>query len=147
MVLLGHASSEALACYHQTYVHLQDQHDAIDLTDNSVTTLANFPLMCRLRSLHLANNHIMSISPSLHLSLPNLTTLVLTNNSLAQLGDLEPLKGCRALQFLSLLGNPVREKKYYRDWVIWRCKALRVLDFTRVREKVCRSLPFRVLVQ
>jgi U2 small nuclear ribonucleoprotein A' len=144
MVLLGHDPSEPLACCHRTYAYLQDQHDAIDLTDNSVTTLANFPLMRRLRSLHLANNHIMSISPSLHLSLPNLTTLVLTNNSLAQLGDLEPLKDCRALQFLSLLGNPVREKKYYRDWVIWRCKALRVLDFMRIREKVCRCLTFRV---
>ena len=124
----------------------QDQHDAIDLTDNSVTTLANFPLMRRLRSLHLANNHIMSISPSLYLSLPNLITLVLTNNSLVQLGDLEPLKDCRALQFLSLLGNPVREKKYYRDWVIWRCKALHVLDFTRIREKVRCYLNFRVRV-
>jgi len=122
----------------------QDQHDAMDFTDNSVTTLANFPLMRRLRSLHLANNHIVSISPSLHLSLPNLTTLMLTNNSLAQLGDLEPLKDCRALQFLSLLGNPVREKKYYRDWVVWRCKALRVLDFTRIREKVCRCQTFQV---
>jgi len=136
MVLPGHALSEPLACCHRTHVYLQDQHDAIDLTDNSVTTLANFPLMRRLRSLHLTNNHIMSISPSLHLSLPNLTTLVLTNNSLAQLGDLDPLKACQALTFLSLLGNPVREKKYYRDWVIWGCKALRVLDFMRIREKV-----------
>ena len=146
MVLLGHASSAPFACYHRTDIYLQDQHDAIDLTDNSVTTLANFPLMRRLRSLHLANNHVISISPSLHLSLPNLTTLVLTGNSLAQLGDLEPLKDCRVLQFLSLLGNPVREKKYYRDWVIWRCKALRVLDFTRIREKVRRCLTFQVLV-
>ena len=146
MVLLGHDPSELRACCQRTYEYPQDQHDAIDFTDNSVTTLANFPLMRRLRSLHLANNHIMSISPSLHLSLPNLTTLMLTNNSLAQLGDLEPLKDCRALQFLSLLGNPVREKKHYRDWVIWRCKALRVLDFTRIREKVCCRLTFRVTV-
>ena len=71
-------------------------------------------------------------------------TLVLTNNSLAQLGDLEPLKDCRALLFLSLLGNPVREKKYYRDWVIWRCKTLRVLDFARIREKVCGCLTSRM---
>lgn len=141
---LGHNPSETRAYCPRTYAHPQDQHDAIDLTDNSVTTLANFPLMRRLRSLHLANNHIVSISPSLHLSLPNLTTLVLTNNSLAQLGDLEPLKDCRTLQFLNLLSNPVREKKYYRDWVIWRCKTLRVLDFMRIRERVCRCLTFRV---
>lgn len=123
----------------------KDQHDAIDFTDNSISVLANLPLMRRLRTLHLANNRIMSISPSLHLSCPGLTTLVLTNNNIAQLGDLEPLKELKYLQFLSLMGNPVGEQKYYREWVIFRCKALRVLDFQRIRDKVC--LPFRILRQ
>jgi U2 small nuclear ribonucleoprotein A' len=117
----------------------KDQHDAIDFTDNSISVLGNLPLMRRLRTLHLANNRIMSISPSLHLSCPGLTTLVLTNNNLAQLGDLEPLKELKYLQFLSLMGNPVREQKYYREWMIFRCKALRVLDFQRIRDKVCMS--------
>jgi hypothetical protein len=115
---------------------LQDQQDAIDLTDNAIITLGNIPLMRRLRTLLLANNRISILSQSLHLSVPNLTTLVLTNNSISELGDLEPLKDIRSLKHLSLLGNPVREKKWYRDWLVWRISGLRVLDFQRIKDKV-----------
>ncbi|KAF7784700.1 hypothetical protein Agabi119p4_865 [Agaricus bisporus var. burnettii] len=113
----------------------KDQHDAIDFTDNSIITLGNLPLLKRLRTLLLANNRISSISASLHLSAPNLTTLVLTNNALAEMGDLEPLKDARHLQYLSLLGNPVTEKKHYREWLAWRFPSVRVLDFQRIRDK------------
>ncbi|TEB35100.1 L domain-like protein [Coprinellus micaceus] len=113
----------------------RDQHDAIDFTDNSIVTLGNLPLLRRLRTLLLANNRIQNISPSLHLSAPNLTTLVLTNNDIAELGDLEPLKEFRHLTYLSLIGNPLREKKYYREWLAWRIPSLRVIDFQKIRDK------------
>ncbi|TFY53115.1 hypothetical protein EVJ58_g9635 [Rhodofomes roseus] len=113
----------------------KDQHDAIDFTDNSIIVLGNIPLLRRLRTLLLANNRISTISPSLRLSVPNLTTLVLTNNNISELGDLEPLQDMRKLEFLSLLGNPVREKKWYREWLAWRIPSLRVLDFQRIRDK------------
>ncbi|EKM60822.1 uncharacterized protein PHACADRAFT_246989 [Phanerochaete carnosa HHB-10118-sp] len=113
----------------------KDTHDCIDFTDNSILVLGNIPLLRRLRTLLLANNRIASISPSLHLSVPNLTTLVLTNNNLAELGDLEPLKDVKGLLYLSLLGNPVQEKKWYRGWLAWRIPSLRVLDFQRIRQK------------
>ncbi|KII93714.1 hypothetical protein PLICRDRAFT_100454 [Plicaturopsis crispa FD-325 SS-3] len=113
----------------------RDQHDAIDFTDNSILSLGNLPLLKRLRTLLLANNRIASISPSIHLSIPNLVTLVLTNNNIAELGDLEPLKELKGLKYLSLMGNPVREKKWYREWLAWRFPALRVLDFQRIRDK------------
>ncbi|KZT23782.1 L domain-like protein [Neolentinus lepideus HHB14362 ss-1] len=113
----------------------RDQHDAIDFTDNSIVSLGNLPLLRRLRTLLLANNRVASISPSLHLSAPNLTTLALTNNNIQELGDLEPLKELKHLRYLSLLGNPVREKKWYREWLAWRLPALRVLDFQRIRDK------------
>lgn len=115
---------------------LQDQHDAIDLTDNAIITLGNIPSMRRLRTLLLANNRISVFSQSLHLSVPNLTTLVLTNNNVSELGDLEPLKDVKSLRYLSLLGNPVREKKWYREWLVWRISGLRVLDFQRIKDKV-----------
>ena len=76
--------------------------------------------------------------------MPNLTTLVLTNNNIAELGDLEPLKDVKSLQYLSLLGNPVREKKWYREWLAWRIPSLRVLDFQRIRDKV-RSITSHLL--
>ncbi|KAG1834532.1 L domain-like protein [Suillus fuscotomentosus] len=113
----------------------KDQHDAIDFTDNSITVLGNLPLLKRLRTLLLANNRVASISPSIHLSVPNLTTLVLTGNSIVELGDLEPLKEIKGLKYLALLGNPVREKKWYREWLAWRIASLRVLDFQRIRDK------------
>lgn len=120
---------------------LQDQHDAIDFTDNSIIILGNLPLLKRLRTLLLANNRIQTISPSLHLSAPNLTTLVLTNNDIGDLGDLEPLKEFKHLTFLSLIGNPVRDKKWYREWLAWRIPSLRVLDFQKIREKVRSPAP------
>jgi len=113
----------------------RDQHDAIDLTDNSIVTLGNLPLLKRLNTLLLANNKVSHISPSIHISVPNLTTLVLTNNQFAELGDLEPLKELRYLKYVSLMGNPVREKKWYREWLAWRLPGLRVLDFQRIRDK------------
>jgi Leucine-rich repeat len=116
--------------------NLQDQHDAIDFTDNSLVALSNLPLLNRLRTLLLANNRISTISSSLHLSAPNLTTLILTNNNITELGDLEPLKDVKGLKYLSLLGNPVGEKKWYREWLAWRLPGLRVLDFQRIRDKV-----------
>ena len=84
----------------------------------------------------LANNRITAISPSIHLSVPNLTTLILTNNNFSELGDLEPLKELKGLKYISLMGNPVREKKWYREWLAWRLSALRVIDFQRIRDKV-----------
>ncbi|PBL00913.1 L domain-like protein [Armillaria gallica] len=113
----------------------RDQHDSIDMTDNSVVTLGNFPLLKRLQTLLMSNNRVAAISPSIHLSIPHLTTLVLTNNNIAELGDLEPLKELKNLKYLSLLGNPVREKKWYREWLAWRIPGLRVLDFQRIRDK------------
>ena len=64
--------------------------------------------------------------------------LVLTNNNLSELGDLEPLREVRSLRYLSLMGNPVKEKKWYREWIIFRVPSLRVLDFQRIRDKVRR---------
>ncbi|PFH46639.1 hypothetical protein AMATHDRAFT_77588 [Amanita thiersii Skay4041] len=113
----------------------KDQQDAIDLTDNAIISLGNLPLLKRLNTLLLANNRISSISPSIHLSVPNLTMLVLTNNNIGELGDLEPLSELKNLKYLSLIGNPVRDKKWYREWLAWRIPGLRVLDFQRIRDK------------
>lgn len=121
---------------------MQDQHDAIDFTDNAVLTLGNLPLLKRLRTLLLANNRIQNISPSIHLSVPNLQTLVLTNNLVTELGDLEPLKELRYLKYISLMGNPVTEKKWYREWLAFRIPSLRVIDFQRIRDKVRSSASY-----
>ncbi|ORY02049.1 small nuclear ribonucleo protein U2, A [Clohesyomyces aquaticus] len=108
-------------------------NDAIDLTDNDIAYLGNFPLQPRLRTLFLAQNRIVNIQPSIANSIPNLTTLVLTKNRIAELADLDPLGGFKKLVYLSLIGNPVVNKEDYRYWVIWRCPTVRHLDFEQVR--------------
>lgn len=109
-------------------------NDAIDLTDNDIAQLANFPLQPRLRTLLLAQNRIANIQPNLAASIPNLKTLVLTKNRVAELADLDPLAGFKKLVFLVVMGNPVAAKENYRYWVIWRCPSVRYLDFAKVKD-------------
>ncbi|KAJ3176166.1 U2 small nuclear ribonucleoprotein A', partial [Irineochytrium annulatum] len=113
----------------------KDQHDTIDLTDNELRKLDNFPKMTRLSTLLVSNNRIHRIEPDVPTQVPNLTALVLSNNQLAELGDLEVLGGFTKLSHLSLMDNPVTLKKHYRMFLINRCPTLRVLDFRKVKDK------------
>lgn len=69
--------------------------------------------------------------------IPNLETLILTNNHLQELGDLDPLAEFPKLTYLSLISNPVANKQHYRSYVIQKLPNLRVLDFRKVKLKVC----------
>ena len=86
-------------------------HDAIDFTDNNITSLANFPLSPRLQTLLLARNRVSQIQGNIANSLPALATLVLTENRIAELADLDALRQCGRLTHLTLLENPVRRKE------------------------------------
>jgi hypothetical protein len=88
----------------------QDQ-DAIDFTDNDLSSLGNFPFFPRLRTLLLARNRITHIQPTLATSIPGLKNLVLTANNLSELADLDPLRNLDRLTHLSLLENPVTRKE------------------------------------
>ena len=59
----------------------------------------------------LARNRISAIQPTLANQLPNLSVLILTQNSIAELADLEPLARFGRLVHLSLLENPVTRKE------------------------------------
>ncbi|KAF9092234.1 U2 small nuclear ribonucleoprotein A' [Mortierella sp. AM989] len=113
----------------------KDLNDSLDLTDNDIRSLSNFPSLPRLKCLLLSNNRISKIDSNLSQYLPNLTTVILTNNAITELSDLDGLAGCESIEFLSLLDNPVAKKKYYREWVIWKLPSVRVLDFERVKMK------------
>ena len=88
----------------------QDQ-DAIDFTDNDISSLGNFPHFPRLRTLLLARNRISHIQPTLATSIPGIKTLVLTANNLSELADLDPLRQLTHLTHLTLLENPVTRKE------------------------------------
>ncbi|EDL07231.1 small nuclear ribonucleoprotein polypeptide A', isoform CRA_b, partial [Mus musculus] len=88
-----------------------DQFDAIDFSDNEIRKLDGFPLLRRLK------------------------TLLVNNNSLVELGDLDPLASLKSLTYLSILRNPVTNKKHYRLYVIYKVPQVRVLDFQKVKLK------------
>ncbi|KAF3908070.1 hypothetical protein ABW21_db0204582 [Orbilia brochopaga] len=108
--------------------------DAIDLTDNDIQQLGNFPLSPRLKTLLLARNRIASIQPTLASSVPNVHCIALQNNNLSELVDLVPLGRLVKLVHLVLLENPVTRKDNYRLFVIWKCPTVRYLDYERVRD-------------
>jgi len=112
-----------------------DQFDSIDMSDNDIKRLDNFPQLKRVTKILLSNNRISKIQDHLEESLPNLQWLILTNNDLQQLGDLDTLASLSHLEFLSLLGNPVTTKKHYRLYVIHTIPSVRVLDFKKVKLK------------
>ncbi|KAL0319012.1 UNVERIFIED_CONTAM: U2 small nuclear ribonucleoprotein A' [Sesamum angustifolium] len=117
----------------------EDQFDTIDLSDNEIVKLENFPNLNRLGTLLLNNNRITRINPNLGEYLPKLHTLVLTNNRLTNLVEIDPLTSLPKLQFLSLLDNNITKKPNYRLYVIHKLKFLRVLDFRKVKQKHSRS--------
>ncbi|CAI9726212.1 small nuclear ribonucleoprotein A trichohyalin-like [Octopus vulgaris] len=113
-----------------------DQFDTIDFSDNEIRKLDGFPLLKRLKCLLLSNNRIVRIGEDLELSVPNLETIILTNNSIQELSDLDNLANCKNLKYLSLLRNPVTNKKNYRLYVAHKLPTVRVLDFQRIKQKV-----------
>eukprot|EP01111_Echinosteliopsis_oligospora_P016067 TRINITY_DN6556_c0_g1_i1.p1 TRINITY_DN6556_c0_g1~~TRINITY_DN6556_c0_g1_i1.p1 ORF type:complete len:250 (-),score=40.53 TRINITY_DN6556_c0_g1_i1:40-789(-) len=112
----------------------QDQNDVIDLTDNEIAKLENFPILLRLKVLYVNNNHISKIAQSLGDSLPELHTLILSNNRLTSLADLDPLVDLPALQHLSLVDNVVTKKPNYRLYVINKLPHLKILDFKKIKQ-------------
>ncbi|KAG4305360.1 hypothetical protein PORY_001530 [Pneumocystis oryctolagi] len=126
----------------------KDQNDAIDLTDNDIRHLGNFPKLLRVRTLLLSRNRISSISSQLASTVPNLRTLILTSNSISELSDINCLSGLKKLTMLSLMDNPVSRKEHYRLWTIWQCPCLRILDFCRVfqREHEAAKMLFGVSI-
>ncbi|CDJ28974.1 U2 small nuclear ribonucleoprotein, putative [Eimeria mitis] len=68
-----------------------DFFEGLDLSDNQIIKLNNFPPLYRLNSLIVCNNRVTRIAPDLMTFLPNLESLILTNNRIEHLVDLIPL--------------------------------------------------------
>jgi len=117
----------------------QDQFDTIDMSDNEIHKLENFPLLRRLKMLILNNNRLVKIAPKIGENLPALDTLILTNNRFENLSDLELLAEIPTLKMVSLLDNPVVHKQNYRLFLIYLLPKLRVLDFKKVKAQEKRD--------
>ena len=79
--------------------------------------------------------HHSRIGDGLEEALPNLRSMILTNNNIQELSDIEKLSSVTSLDFISLLHNPVVSKQNYRAFVIHKFPNLRVLDFKKVKQK------------
>ncbi|WVW79507.1 hypothetical protein I302_101476 [Kwoniella bestiolae CBS 10118] len=119
----------------------QGSYDTLNLTDNSITVLGNIPHSPRLTAIHAAQNQISSISPSLTPNIPNLVTLVLSDNAISSLSTLLPLESLTFLRHLVLKGNPVTEHEHYKEFVVWKVAKgnLHTLDYTRIKDTLRES--------
>lgn len=114
---------------------LEDKFDCIDLSDNEIRRIDNFPKMSRMATLLLNNNFVSKIAPKIGSSqLLHLKVLVLTNNKVASFEEIDHLSSCTELEALSLVDNPVQQKLYYRLYVVFKIPSLRVLDFQKVKK-------------
>jgi U2 small nuclear ribonucleoprotein A' len=105
----------------------------IDFSDNDIKKLDNFPQMQRLNALIVNNNSVTRIGAGLAEHLPKLTTVILTNNRLANMSEIDRLAECK-LESLSLLDNPIVTKSQYRLYVIYKIPTLKWLDFRKVQQ-------------
>eukprot|EP01071_Lankesteria_metandrocarpae_P015588 Lankesteria_metandrocarpae@DN984_c0_g1_i1.p1 len=110
----------------------KDSFECFDLCDNDILRLENFPVLKRLKCILCANNRISRIADNVGECLPNLTSLILTNNRIELREDLEPLKKVKSLERVSFVGNPVSSAKYYRLYLISILPNVRFIDFQRV---------------
>jgi U2 small nuclear ribonucleoprotein A' len=110
----------------------QDQFDVIDFSNNQIETIEDFPILRRCTTLLFNNNLVREISPTLADCLPNLHTLMLTNNDVRCIQDLVPLQKCKCLTRLSLHLNPVASLPNYRLQTIATIRTLNYLDFQKV---------------
>ncbi|MCD7458162.1 hypothetical protein HAX54_037427 [Datura stramonium] len=113
----------------------EDQFDTVDLSDNEIVKLENFPYLNRLGTLLMNNNRITRINPNIGEFLPKLHTLILTSNRLTNLVEIDPLASLPKLKVLSLLDNNITKRPNYRLYVIHKLKSLRLLDFRKVKQK------------
>lgn len=114
---------------------LQDQFDSVDLSDNDIKKLDNFPRMNRLTMLLLSNNNISRVASSLgSTQLVNLRSLVMTNNKISSFTEIDNLSTLSKLEALSLIDNPIVQNRYYRMYVIFKLPHLKLLDFMKVKD-------------
>ena len=110
----------------------QDQFDIIDITNNQVEVLEDFPKLLRCGTILAHNNLICRIGSNFPDTLPNLHTLMLAHNSITSFDDIKPLQQCHNLLRLSLMWNPISALPNYRLIAIKLFPSLRYLDFQRI---------------
>ena len=110
----------------------QDQFDVIDFSNNQIAEIGDFPILKRCTTLLVNNGIVQSFGANLPQTLPNLETLMLTNNQIKDFESLQPLTGCKNLLRLRLHLNPITSLDNYRLIIIHMFPSLRYLDFQKI---------------
>ncbi|KAL7554689.1 hypothetical protein ACHAWF_018203, partial [Thalassiosira exigua] len=97
----------------------RDQFDVLDLSNNHLTRLENFPKLGRLETLYLGGNGVEYVDgKNLKRNCPRLKEIVLSGNGIQGWNAIGELgTGCPKLEFLSLVGNPVTKSHFARSSV------------------------------
>ncbi|EEY60425.1 uncharacterized protein PITG_12844 [Phytophthora infestans T30-4] len=118
----------------QTSVSLRVNNNKIfSLDDMQGALCAVFDYPEKLQWLDLSGNALESIPPDAFSAYPELFTLHLHGNLLSKYSDIDALaKWLPRLHSISLHGNPLEEKKHYRNYVIASFPHLKQLNFSSV---------------
>jgi Ran GTPase-activating protein (RanGAP) involved in mRNA processing and transport len=104
-----------------------------DLDDMKEALHAIFDDLSKLQWLDLSGNAISSIPPTAFADYPELFTLHLHGNGLSKYADVDNLaRHLPNLHALTLHGNPLDEKKHFRNYVIAAFPKLAQLNFSCV---------------
>ena len=124
---------------HISYIHnlaiLNDKYGCINLADNRIEALENFPKFMNLRWILIPNNRISRIDKNISQCIPNLSVLILSDNHIALLSEIDKLRNCKHLTVLNLDGCPVQKCENYRLYVIYKLPRLITLDNNRIYGK------------
>ena len=112
-----------------------DMYDSYDLCDNDIQKFGNFPNLVRCRQVYACNNRISYVAGDVHVKLPNLSEINLTNNDIRSLTNIKRLEKCMCLKFLTFARNPISLEQNYRKFAIYTIKSLKFLDFQRITDK------------
>lgn len=113
----------------------QDQFDVIDLSNNQIEILEDFPILQRCTTLLVHNNIVRSFGANFAETLPNLHTLMLTNNDIRTFQALQPLQSCTKLVRLGLYLNPVTSLPNYRLVIAKILPTVIYLDFQKITKQ------------
>jgi len=113
----------------------EDQFDTLDLSDNEIRLVGGFPPMPRLKNLVLNNNRVSRLSDTIASALPNLTSIIVTNNRIRDFESVSVVQKLKYLETVSFLNNELCRHPHYRLLLIHWVPSLRFIDFRRIRDE------------
>lgn len=114
----------------------RDSYEVMDFSGNELVELTNFPKLKKLRALLAGRNSITYIDlESFAKCVPNLNSLVLVQNNISRFREMSSLSCISKLENLSLMRNPIASDPNYRLFVIWLIPSLKILDFSKIKQK------------